>query len=162
MQRCSTSRWASYGFPLATQTPPPHFRLEGMVTSGLPLLGGPTGGFCLAVPSVEPGVAALPVTPVVVLGSEPGLGGLPIVGGFVTEADVVAPPIAVAGLEAPPIAFGFVFAGPPSAFCAKVGCAALTASAPIEMPSSKMLVVVRFFIDCESSLPPSGISAHHA
>jgi hypothetical protein len=121
-----------------------------MVTSGLPLLGGPTGGFCLAVPSVEPGVAALPVTPVVVLGSEPGLGGLPIVGGFVTEADVVAPPIAGAGLEAPPIAFGFVFAGPPSAFCAKVGCATLTASAPIEMPSSKMLVVVRFFIDCES------------
>jgi hypothetical protein len=135
-----------YGF-LATQAPAAHFRFEDVVTKVLPLFGGVTGAVCLDVAPVGPGAVAFPIG-VAVPPIEPCLFTLPTVAGFVGAAvDAVAPPITGAGFEAPPIAFSFVLAGPPSAFWAREGQATLAVSAPIDTPSTIILIVGLFFMD---------------
>jgi hypothetical protein len=135
-----------YGF-LATQAPAAHFRFEGVVTTALPLFDGVTGAVCLGVAPVGPGAVAFPIG-VAEPPIEPCLFTLPTVAGFVGAAvEAVAPPITGAGFEAPPIAFCFVLAGPPNAFWAREGQTTPAESAPIDIPSTIILIVRLFFMD---------------
>ena len=118
-----------------------------MVTTLAPLFGATTGGLCFAAPAVG-AAAALPIElPVTAPTAEAGFVTPPSVAGFVTaETDAAAPPMTGAGFEAPPIALCFVLTGPPSAFCAREGRATVSATVPIDITSSIILIIVLFFM----------------
>jgi hypothetical protein len=153
-----------YGFvPLVMHAPPPHFRFEEVVTAVVLLFGTMTGGLCFAAPAVSPAVPLPIELPVTAPPAEVGFVTLPTVAGFVTvEAGVAAPPITGAGLEAPPIVFCFVFAGPPSAFWASEGFATDSESAPIDIPSTIVLIMALFFISAIFPCRREDISASSA
>ena len=145
-ERESDSR-PCYGFPLATHAPPPHFRFEGVVTTLVPFFGVTTGGVGFAAPTVRPGVTLPIELPVTLPPAEVGLFTPPTAAGFVTVgADVVAPPIAGAGFEAPPITFCFVLAGPPTAFWASEGWETAVVNTPSDVTRNVTLNIALHFM----------------
>jgi hypothetical protein len=110
------------------------------------LFGAMSDGVCLAALALCPAVPLPIELPVAAPLTDIGLVTLPTATGLVTtEVDVAAPPITAAGFEAPPIALCFVLAGPPSAFWARVGRARPTASMPIDITSTVVLIMALFF-----------------
>jgi hypothetical protein len=126
------SSTAAYGLvPLVTHTPPPHLRLEDVVTGAAPLLGGVTDG-----------LVALTVGPDID-GAELGLVTLLVMAGFAPgEFDGIAPPSTGPGFATPPTVLCFVFVAPPIALWVKPGFAAV-----MSRPASrKPVTVVPIFI----------------
>jgi hypothetical protein len=148
------SSTAAYGLvPLVTHTPPPHLRLEDVVTGAAPLPGGVTDG-----------LVALTVGPDID-GAELGLVTLLVMAGFAPgEFDGIAPPSTGPGFATPPTVLCFAFVAPPIALWVKPGFAAVMSRPPSRKPVTivPILIGVNLFNAPISRRSRDGLPSHAA